>query len=271
MGSAWRGGEASRRGRLLGKPPRCKSSRLATRAVPADTFSWMRFYLNTAPDEFRSFVLMKEISPYNLLFMPCGLDRGQPTMTIRYPDRVVDTPNAELSWMYSEAQPTNVQVDHFTCHRDGRIHLKRRPGDGETLYSDIVRCDQPITAQTPRFFDAYVLGDRAAAYGSMSAQPKRPRIAFGVRLDEVVFIRARFSGVEYDLEREAEEETEYLRDVPDVRRVHTVAWKTIKAVMTFQKVAPPSAVFENRPKGTVVSAIFNIEDSRSVIRTMVFA
>jgi hypothetical protein len=164
----------------------------------------MRLYLNTAPDEFRNFVLMNEISPYTLLFMPCGLDRGQPTMTIRYPDRVVEGSKAELSWLSSEAQATTVAVDHFTCHRDGRIHLKKRPGDG-TLYSDIVRCDQPITTRTPRFFDVTIMGDRAGAYGSVSTKPKHPRIAIVAAPHEVVFIRARFSGVEYDLEREAEE------------------------------------------------------------------
>ena len=49
----------------------------------------MRIYLQTAPNEFRSFVLLKEINPFELLFMPYGLSQQAPTLTVRCPERIV--------------------------------------------------------------------------------------------------------------------------------------------------------------------------------------
>jgi len=129
---------------------------------------------------------MKEFKPFELLLMPYGLEQSAPTMTVRYPDRLVDDGGLrELTWDYSEARPMAMPIDHFTCHRDGTIHLKKRRNAGP-LYAETVKCDEPITANSSRFFDAFILSDRAAAYGRVSPKAKHPRIALVANPDEVV-------------------------------------------------------------------------------------
>lgn len=230
----------------------------------------MRLYLQTARDEFRSFALFKEINPFELLFVPSGLT-GAPTMTVRYPDRVIgDSELGRLEWNYSDGQPTNMPVDHFTCHRDGAIHLKKRGGDGPR-YVETLKCDEPVTATSSRFLDVFVLADRAVEYGVISERPKSPRIIIVTHACEVVFIRARFAGLDYDLEAEVDTEAKDLHDTPNVVPRHTIAWSTIKGILTIQKSTFPPEVFRNRPKGTLVTTQFNVAADRHLIRAFGFA
>lgn len=231
----------------------------------------MRLYFQKGPDAFAPFLGFEEINSSELLFGVYGLDRKAPSLTVRFSDReVTDEELLDLQWEYKAARQMRAPADHFTCHQDGTFHLKAHRSV-QPLYSDRLRRAEPLDPKTSRFLDFLVLSDRVEEYRCVVRHPKRPAIRIVAEPRAVVFIRGRFSGLEYNLEKEAEQETARIRGAPHTVLAHTVSWSTMKAVLMIQKQYPPSEVFQNRPRGTLVLFRFNVSEHRHLIKAFGFS
>ena len=82
-----------------------------------------RVYVRTADKQFAWLLWVHNNRPNEMLLGAYGLDGHPAIITYEFPERVHTRGEPrELKFHYEEASPVHLNIDHFTCHADGRPH-----------------------------------------------------------------------------------------------------------------------------------------------------
>ena len=161
-----------------------------------------RIYVRTAEDQFGRLFWVNNNQPNDMLLGAYGLN-GQPaTITYEFPERlhVAGEPGARR-FLYDEASPVDLKLDHFACHPDGTFLAKAR-SSAPPFYSHFENVGAPLNRASPRFLEVLVVTDVLQRYVSIPGQPKNPNVCFQFDPACILELHMSFSGIDYDLEGE---------------------------------------------------------------------
>jgi len=161
-----------------------------------------RLYLRTAAGQFARLLWVRNHRPNEMLLGFYGLDGGPPSITHEFPERIIGAnESGPFKIMYEDATPVAIELDHFSCHADGRFHLKRRGGD--VRYSHNERHSEPLGPETSVFLDLIVASDRVDAYKAIEGEPKLPHVWVDGGVETSIVLKCLFSGATYASEPRA--------------------------------------------------------------------
>ena len=161
-----------------------------------------RFYLRQPAGGFSRLFWIQSPRANEMLLGAYSLQGDPATITHEFPElrhSPGESKTGTLKW--ADAQPLALPVDHFTCHADGRFHLKARVGS--TLYSHIEEGAAPLGPKSPVFLDVIITSDIVSKYATAAGAPKYPHVWFQMPVHGVISLNAMFSGVEYPLMADA--------------------------------------------------------------------
>ena len=86
-----------------------------------------RLYLQKSNNDFSRILWFHNNKVNEMLLGIYGLTKKQPTLTLEFPEHILaNTELDAIRYNYSEAVEINKQLDHITCHCDGKFHLKTK-------------------------------------------------------------------------------------------------------------------------------------------------
>ena len=117
--------------------------------------------------------------------------------------------------------------------------------------------------------DFLILTDVASKYATTTDKPESTDVVFSIRPDDMLILRVRFSGADFDLERVIVSAELLLgkQIVPAVM----LPGKTLKGGITMYRKTLPPHVLVNRPTGTFVIMRFPNNDDTFLLKTFVFS
>jgi hypothetical protein len=161
-----------------------------------------RFYMRHPNGHFSRLFWIRSHRPNEMMLGAYSLDGSIATITHEFPEirhSPGDSPTSTVKW--EDAAPVELEVDHFTCHADGRFHLKARTG--QELYSHHESAPSPLGPRAPVFLDVSITSDLAQRYATIRGEPKPPHVWFEIPSRTVVSLSALFSGIQFPLMAEA--------------------------------------------------------------------
>lgn len=160
-----------------------------------------RLYLRTPEAQFARLLWVRNHRPNEMLLGFYGLEGRRPRITHEFPERIIGpTESGPFKIKWEDASPVAIELDHFSCHADGRFHLKQHGGD--VFYSHNERHSEPLGPGTGIFLNLIVASDRAAAYQAIKGEPKLPHVWVDGGVDRSVVLRCLFSGGNFPIEPE---------------------------------------------------------------------
>ena len=140
--------------------------------------------------------------PNEMLLGFYGVDGGPARVVAEFPEWRADTADrGPFKVMWADAAPTNIALDHFTCHADGSFHLKRR--DGELLYSHKERHREPVGPDAGVFLDVSINTASLTAYMPSTDKPRPPHVWFASPATDSIGVKCLFAGANYPVEQRA--------------------------------------------------------------------
>jgi hypothetical protein len=202
-----------------------------------------------------------------------GHSLGDPDLAFEYDDRLIT--HDEMSTLrieYAAAHPVQQQVDHFTVHcergnfANGEFHLRASYGS-RPIHN--VSIPPPLNSASGVFLDFIVFTDDLSNYDAYTEPLTDLDVVIPVENRQVLLLRGRFSGVDFDLESiVADEERRLGRyNFPAI----VLTGKTLKGAFTWTNIDVPSNGLENRPGGTYALVRFLNDSANYLVKTFVFA
>ena len=115
------------------------------------------YYRNPSGSDARLF-WVRNNRPNEMLLGIYGLDGKPASMKYVFPELEFETDSPPpLDFKYADASEMDIPIDHFTCHSDGRFHVKTH-GD-EDLYTHKEKRGEALGPDSPPFLDLLVLTD----------------------------------------------------------------------------------------------------------------
>lgn len=161
-----------------------------------------RVYVRTADKQFARLLWVHNNQPNEMLLGAFGLDGHPAIITHEFPEWVhAKEEQREIKFLYEDASPVHLKIDHFTCHADGRFHAKTPESD--VLYSQVEHLGEAIGPNSLPFLRVLVVSDRLSRYASITGVPKKPRVWFQAHPASILAMNLVFSGINYPLEHNA--------------------------------------------------------------------
>lgn len=161
-----------------------------------------RLYIRANGGQYARLLWVRNNRPNEMLLGFYGLD-GRPARVVReFPERIIspeDTGPYHFKW--TDAPAIDIPLDHFSCHADGRFHLKRRRGG--VLYSHDERHATPLGPDTDVFLDLIVVSGPIHSYAVIEGDPTPPNAWIEGPPDATVGLKCLFAGINYPVEDRA--------------------------------------------------------------------
>ncbi len=215
----------------------------------------------------------REYREYEMVLRFSGMSSDNASLAYQYEDRVITQEGMnQFRTSYAEAKATNLSVDHFTVHcergkfKTGEFHLRVDYGSKPVHKVPI---PPPLNELSPKFLDFVILTDVISKYATSNDKPDSADIIFDAGPKDIVTLRVRFSGVDFDLEGIIAAE-EFLLGKQIVGAV-MLPGKTLKGGITVEIKTLSAEVLAKRPTGTFVVMRFPSDDNSFLVKTFVFS
>jgi hypothetical protein len=160
-----------------------------------------RLYLRTPDAKYARLLWMRNNKPNEMLLGFYGLAGGPATITHELPEQIIP-PGAPVRFEYKDATKVCIELDHFSCHADGRFHLKRRTGN-TPVYSHDERHTEPLGPNTGVFIDLIVFSHTVDTYKTIEEEPKSPHVWISTAAGNSTMGRCLFAGANYAIAEHA--------------------------------------------------------------------
>ncbi|MBU4287914.1 MAG: hypothetical protein KKI12_07075 [Proteobacteria bacterium] len=230
-----------------------------------------RLYLQKEKEGFSPLLWFHNFKFNEMMFGIYGLNQKQSKLTLEFPEYVLSDNELEaVNYKYEDASPINKQLDHITCHGDGKFHLKTKNEDKD-LYIHELKSITPLGPDVPIFLQFQILSDAAENYTISKKSPKKPSAQINLSGREYIVLRGAFSGINYELEKEMAHLLALLNDnKPFVQQAVTLKSNSFQGLFFWQKGILPDHAKNSRPPGTFASFMFSVENNMNLIKTFVF-
>ncbi|MGH8603828.1 MAG: hypothetical protein ACREXR_13950, partial [Gammaproteobacteria bacterium] len=225
-----------------------------------------RIYLQTEALQFRRLFWVQNNKPNEMLLGLYGFSGKPAVMAYMWPEYELEgTQLANMKYRFHDAIKVNQEIDHITCHADGRFHLKTK--DRRTLYIQAMQRTEPLGPDTPVFLEIILCSDLAENYAPVNGQVKFPHVWFGLAPDNYIALRGMFAGAHYDIERVM---IDTMSQFSCQHGGVVLISGTIKGVLMGHPKNGPSTAQPDRPRGSMLSFKFPVGDDKWHIKTFLF-
>jgi hypothetical protein len=225
-----------------------------------------RLYFHSNGGIYRRLGWIRNSRPNELLVGLYGHNGAQPTLRYMWPEReIANEELSNVSFRYDERMDVGRTLDHFTCHANGRFHVKTT--DNRDRYIHAMRRCQPLGRATSSFLDLMIISDLPEYYAAVRDKVRFPHVWINVPRDRHVAIRARFAGAAHNLEAEM---ASIAALFPGVTGGAVLRSGTIKGVLLIRPQSVSAEAAATRPRGTIVSFQFPLGDGRWHIKAFLF-
>ena len=206
-----------------------------------------------------------------MLFGIYGLKQKQPTLTLEFPEYVLEDSELDaVRYNYKDAKSVNKQLDHITCHCDGKFHLKTK-NDDKDRYIHQLKSNTPLGPDVPIFFQFQIISDVASNYELMNEKPEDPHVTIKVSDEQCLSMRGAFAGIRFDLKKEMGQTLSAInKDNPFAQAAVILTSNSLQGLFFWQTINISEDARKVRPRGTIASFMFSTIDSRNLIKTFVF-
>ena len=230
-----------------------------------------RLYLQKENEVLSPLLWFHNFKINEMMFGIYGLNQKQPKLTLEFPEHVLpDNELDSINYKYKDATQINKQLDHITCHKDGKFHLKTKNDDND-LFIHELKSITPLGPDVPMFLQFQILSDIADNYTIRKNSPKKPFVKINLSGSECLFLRGAFSGKNYELEKEMAQTLALLNNGKSfVQQAVTLKSNSLKGLFFWQKGILSNEAKKSRPAGTIASFLFPIENNMNLIKTFIF-
>jgi hypothetical protein len=140
--------------------------------------------------------------PNEMLLGFYGLN-GAPAQVVReFPERRIGPGDSgPFSFKWTDATTVAIPLDHFSCHADGRFHLKRQ--GGHVLYSHNERHATPLGPDSDVFLDLIVVSGPIQSYAPIAEEPRFPLVYVEGPPEATITLKCLFVGINHPVEPRA--------------------------------------------------------------------
>jgi len=201
--------------------------------------------------------------PRDIYFAFYGLDGKSCDLFYEWPIKAV--PAGEVRFEYSEILPQSSGIDHFSFHPQGNsetavFHLKRRQNsDEELIYAHTMAAISDFSSTSPVFGEFIIQTDFPEFYSAHN-KLKEPNFKFNSDVGKLTIIRCTIFGKDYPHTGPSKlnnGESYFIEMFGD----YSILFKS----RLFE--VEGNNARENRPRGTILTFRFSINDKESHLKT----
>ena len=195
-----------------------------------------------------------------------GLSAKAPTLRQMWPEQELEGSDlAAVNYKYADATDVGCQVDHVTCHADGRFHIKTK--NDKDVYVQKMQRTEPLGPDTSTFLEVIIISDLATKYPVVAGNVKYPHIWFGLPEDHHIALRGMFAGVNSNVEQTM---AATMAQFSGQHGGTVLTSGTLKGCILGQPKKLSGDPLANRPRGTLVSFKFPVADDKWHIKAFLF-
>lgn len=230
-----------------------------------------RLYLQTNSDVFSRLLWFHNNKPNEMLLGIYGLYQKQPTLTLEFPEyTLADDELDEVRFNYSEVIEINKQLEHITCHCDGKFHL-RTVNDPNDRYIHELKSNIPLGPEVPIFLQFVILSDIASNYRLASKKPKNHHVSIKLADDQCLAMRGAFSGIKFKLAEEMRQTLcAIFKGRPFMEPGVILCSNSLQGIFFWEVFKITEEAKGRRPPGTIVSFMFSTIENKNLIKTFIF-
>lgn len=230
-----------------------------------------RLYLEKSKNDFSPLLWFQNNKMNEMLLGIYGLSQKQPTLTLEFPEYILE--DRELNavrYNYSEAIKINKQLDHMTCHRDGKFHLKTK-NDLNDRYMHQLKSNIPLGPDVPIFLQFQIISDIASNYQRTTKTPSNPFVSIKLSDDQCLCMRGMFAGINFDIMNEMGQTLSAInKGNPYVQPAVVLTSNSLQGIFFWWIGTITEEAIEGRPRGTIASFMFSTVDNKNLIKTFIF-
>jgi hypothetical protein len=230
-----------------------------------------RLYLQKSNNDFSPLLWFHNNKANEMLFGIYGLIQKQPILTLEFPEYILaDNELDAVRYNYKEANVVNKQLDHITCHSDGKFHLKTI-NDSEDCYIHQLKSNIPLGPNVPIFFQFQIISDLVANYQLINIKPRDPYVAINLSDNQCLSMRGAFAGIDFDLKKEMGQTlTAINKGNPFMQSAVILTSNSLQGIFFWQANNLSEDAKKGRPRGTIASFMFSTIDNKNLIKTFIF-
>lgn len=208
-----------------------------------------RLYIKPHGASFARLLWVRNHQPNEMMLGIYGRDGGPATITHEFPERVLTAGESGLfHWNWDQAEQVSIPLDHFSCHVDGRFHLKKL-GGGPDPYSHNESQTEPLGPDSGVFLNLIVVSDRLSSYSAINGVPKYPNVWVEATPDATLGLKCLFAGVNCALESRG---IGVAAARPMGAGVVVITSSTLKGVVVASPFPLSADAERTRPRGTLI-------------------
>lgn len=206
-----------------------------------------------------------------MLFGIYGLKQKQPTLTLEFPEFILEDSELDaIRYNYNDAKVVNRQLDHITCHSDGKFHLKTK-NDDKDRYIHQLKSNTPLGPSVPIFFQFQIITDVYSNHELTNEKPEDPHVTIKVSDEQCLSMRGAFAGIDFDLKKEMGQALSAInRSNHFIQTAVALTSNSLQGLLFWQTFNLSKEAEKSRPRGTIASFMFSTIDSKNLIKTFVF-
>lgn len=228
-------------------------------------------YIKTLNGHLAKVAWIHEFKDFELMIGFYGTKEEEPSLAYEYRDRIVTTKEMmNLKIPHKEAIPkSNIPTDHFTLHKDqnnrpGRFHLRYG-----TTPKHVIKFKGQINRNSPVILDFFIVTDIPSHYKNATTTPDSTDITFGIEQDNMLAIRGRYSGIDFDMESVLRQDAKVL----GLEHMDTIAYadSMLKGYFTYETTPLSQEAIKNKNIGTYFAISFLTEKDKFLLKTFIFS
>lgn len=230
-----------------------------------------RLYLQKNNDSLSPLLWFHNNKANEMLFGIYGLTKKQPILTLEFPEYILEDSELDaVRYNYKDATEINKQLDHITCHCDGKFHLKTI-NDSQDRYIHQLKNNMPLGPDVPIFFQFQIISDLATNYQLTNKKPEVPYIAINLSDNQCLSMRGAFAGINFDLKKEMGETLSVInKGNPFMQSAVILTSNSLQGLFFWQTINLSEDAKKGRPRGTIASFMFSTIDSKNLLKTFIF-
>ena len=195
-----------------------------------------------------------------------GLSVKTPTLRQMWAERELEKSELPaVTYKYSDATEVNHQVDHITCHADGRFHIKTK--NHTDVYVHGVQRTEPLGPDTSIFLEVILFSDLAGNYSLVDGNAKNPHVWFGLLEDQCIFLRAMFAGINHNVEQTM---LDTMAQFSGPASMAVLRSATLEGCIIGYPMRLSGDALAAHPNGTLISFKFPVAEDKWHIKTFLF-
>jgi hypothetical protein len=230
-----------------------------------------RLYLQKNSNNFLPLLWFHNNKVNEMLFGIYGLTKKQPILTLEFPEYILDDKELDaVRYNWKEAKVVNKQLDHITCHSDGKFHLKTI-NDIEDRYIHQLKSTVPLGPNVSIFFQFQIISDLVEYYQVTNIKPREPYVSINLLENQCISMRGAFAGINFDLKKEMGQTlTNINKGNPFIQSAVILESNSLQGFFFWQKHNLSEDAKKGRPRGTMASFMFSTIDNKNIIKTFFF-